>query len=887
MPGYTFHLIPHTHWDREWYLPQSVFLPRLVSALDDLLDRLASDPDLTFLLDGQTVLLEDYLQLRPQRASAVSELVPAGRLQIGPWYVLADEMIPSGESLFRNLLTGKSDCARFGRRTDVLYSPDAFGHPAAWPQIAGEFGIRFGVIWRGLGGEPGQECDLYRWRGPDGREILLYHLPPDGYEVGAALPADPERLPRAWAHVRTSLVSRAATRQIAVFVGADHHAAHPDLSRLRSLLAQLESGSEVRISRLADFFAAAATEAATTAVLQGELRWSYGYTWTLQGVHATRAPLKRRHARAELALLRSAEPLIALCAAFRQADSRAVLRHAWRLLVQSEFHDSIGGCTSDEVAARVAVRLDDAERVAGEIGRSAFNRIIGNDADRSRSDPDAAGPQLVLWNPVPRRRSGVVVADISWFRRDVLVGPPGDRLPREGPKLRPFHFLGGENGIALQPMARYRTQERLDASRHYPDQDEVDCVRVAFQVPEQTGFGFSALDPEAGELVPKGSAWANGRRLGNEFVELVIARNGTIDLIDRRSRQRYPNLFSLESGLDEGDTYSYAPPKRDDRQQSRGPAAVRVLAPGPLVAASEVRWRMPAGRNPGGRGHGSVSVCLTVSLHAGSPGVRCTYQIDNQALDHRLRLRLPTGISSGPATAGSQFGSVERKPLDAKGRDYPREVPVATGPAQRYVARALRGRGLAIFAPGFFEYEQSREGDLYITVLRAVGELSRGGLSTRPGHAGWPVSTPLAQCLGGDRLQLACVPVTQAQVQSGTALEELWEDLFLPIRPVWLRQASPLTIPQVDIQLEGQGLVFTALKSAEQGDAMVLRCYNALNQPSVGAWHFAGPVRSAHRARADEETLYEIKLGEASRTVPFHAAPHEIVTVMVALESSG
>src|SRR3982751_3592180 len=243
MPGYTFHLIPHTHWDREWYLPQSVFLPRLVSALDDLLQRLSSQPESTFLLDGQTVLLEDYLQVRPERAAEVEQLARAGRLQIGPWYVLADELIPAAESLTRNLLAGKSDAERFGGRTDVLYSPDAFGHPAVLPQLAGEFDIRFGVLWRGLGGEPGQECDLYRWQGPDGREVLLYHLPPDGYEIGAALPADSERLPRVWARTRAALVGRAATHQVAIFVGADHHAAHPEILKLQHLLGELEPGS--------------------------------------------------------------------------------------------------------------------------------------------------------------------------------------------------------------------------------------------------------------------------------------------------------------------------------------------------------------------------------------------------------------------------------------------------------------------------------------------------------------------------------------------------------------------------------------------------------------------------------------------------------------------
>ncbi|HET6777840.1 MAG TPA: hypothetical protein VFH26_03045, partial [Gemmatimonadales bacterium] len=125
MTGFVFHLIPHTHWDREWYLPESIFLPRLVTAIDDLLARLNSDPDTKFLLDGQTILLEDYLGVRPEREPEISELVRSGRLQVGPWYVLADEQIPSGESLVRNLLAGMAGARRLGGRTEVLYSPDA------------------------------------------------------------------------------------------------------------------------------------------------------------------------------------------------------------------------------------------------------------------------------------------------------------------------------------------------------------------------------------------------------------------------------------------------------------------------------------------------------------------------------------------------------------------------------------------------------------------------------------------------------------------------------------------------------------------------------------------------------------------------------------------
>jgi alpha-mannosidase len=191
-----------------------------------------------------------------------------------------------------------------------------------------------------------------------------------------------------------------------------------------------------------------------------------------------------------------------------------------------------------------------------------------------------------------------------------------------------------------------------------------------------------------------------------------------------------------------------------------------------------------------------------------------------------------------------------------------------------------------VLAPGFFEYELDRSGALTVTLLRAIGALSREDLPTRRGHAGWPVATPLAQCPGSDRLQLAIAPVTQSDLEDGTVLPELWEDAFLPIQAVWLRQATALAPASIDISLEGDGLVFSGLKPAEGRAAMVLRCYNAGNKATAGAWHFGTPVSSAHRARADERQLHEIRLGEGGRFVPFHAAPHEIVTIMVTLGRS-
>jgi hypothetical protein len=495
----------------------------------------------------------------------------------------------------------------------------------------------------------------------------------------------------------------------------------------------------------------------------------------------------------------------------------------------------------------------------------------------------SAAPQLVLWNPVPRRRGEIVVADVSWFRRDVLVGPPGDRVPRVGSGSHPFHLVNTDGAIAVQALGRGRGHERLDAPHHYPDQDEVDWTRIAFRPPEMGGLGLANLDVGDGAAPANGGAWLKGRTLGNEFLEVRVGPTGALQLHDRRTRQRYRDLLGLESSGDVGDTYTYCPPLRDRLRRSRGPVALRPLANGPLVATLEARWQLAAGRRARGQGPGTIGLRLVVSLYAGSPAVRCTFEIDNRASDHRLRIRVPTGLGTGSAVAGTQFGFEERGTVETRRQPYSRETPVATAPAHRYVTRAVKSRGLAVLAPGFFEYELDRRGDLLVTILRAVGQLSRGDLPTRPGHAGWPMATPLAQCQGKERIQLAIAPVTQSQVLSGTALAELWEDLFLPVRGIWLRQASPLSAEPIDIRLDGDGLVFSGLKPAERGQGMVLRCYNATNRSAAGTWYFSAPVTGAHRARADEHTLHEIRLGEGGHLVPFHAAPHEIVTIMVAL----
>jgi alpha-mannosidase len=352
---------------------------------------------------------------------------------------------------------------------------------------------------------------------------------------------------------------------------------------------------------------------------------------------------------------------------------------------------------------------------------------------------------------------------------------------------------------------------------------------------------------------------------------VTLERSGALTIVDRRTGERYAALLRLEDTGDAGDTYTYAPARRGRVVKSRGPIAVRRLAGGPLVAALEARWPVARG----------IDARLVLQLYADSPVVRCTLEIDNRATHHRLRARLPTGLAGASAVAGVAFGSVTRPAVRAEPAHYPRETPVRTAPAHRFVAAARGGRGLALLAPAFFEYEWTTEGDLLVTLLRAVGDLSRADLPTRPGHAGWPTPTPGAQCPGRTRVELGIAAVSASALERGDVVPQLWEDAFLPVRGYWLRDSGALTPAPTDIALEGTGLVLSAVKPAQAGSPTVLRCYNATGRKAAGAWRFGDGVKSAHRVRADERESVALVLEQRGQVVRFVAQPHEIVTILV------
>jgi alpha-mannosidase len=375
---FRFLVVPHTHWDREWYLPFEVFRLRLGATVDGVLDTLETDDSFTsFTLDGQAIVLEDYLEVRPENEQRLRALLAEGRLEVGPSYVLPDEILVGGESLVRNLLLGRRVCRRFGVEPSTAgYLPDSFGHPAQLPQILAGFGIGTFLFSRGLGDELDEVGVVFRWRAGPSEVVACQMLP--HYDNFARLTwhHDAEQRVRAIAGSFGELVRRAGGDEIVLANGSDHLPIEPELPEI---LAGLEGtfDAEFRIGRYEEY--APAPDGLPEH--EGELVGSRLQN-VLRGVNSARIYLKQANERAERRLL-SIETAAALRRLRGEATYPAAdLRLAWRDLLRNHPHDSICGCSCDAVHRDMLVRyeqldrtLDYAEREALGVGGALVNTL--------------------------------------------------------------------------------------------------------------------------------------------------------------------------------------------------------------------------------------------------------------------------------------------------------------------------------------------------------------------------------------------------------------------------------------------------------------------------------------------------------------------------------
>lgn len=417
-------LVPHTHWDREWYEPFAVFLSRLEQMMDTLLD-LAADGFPHFHLDGQTAMIDDYLARRPDRGEELAAHVRDGRLSAGPWVAQMDEFLTSGESHIRNLEMGLDRARRLGRALEVGYMPDQFGHIGQMPQILRLAGIDKAMVWRGV--PSSIDTSTFRWQSPDGSEVLTESLPV-GYSSGWKLIRDEQPFGDVVGSEVERLLPYSRDRRVVLMVGYDHAGPDPTMpDRLAN--AELPDNVDVVVGGVAQHVGAL-TWTDRLPLWRGELR-SSARAHLLPNVYSARVHQKRERGRVEALIERYAEPLAALVPGFEwPADE---LRRAWTLLLWNGAHDSACGCSHDQVAIDVDARFAEAR----EIGESIVERALSSLGEQM------SGSGVIRINPSPFERDGVPPLGYA-------VTDPAPESPLAGISLEP---LADGSGVSIDGRA--------------------------------------------------------------------------------------------------------------------------------------------------------------------------------------------------------------------------------------------------------------------------------------------------------------------------------------------------------------------------------------------------------------------------------------------------
>lgn len=818
-------LVPHTHWDREWYLTFEEYRFFLVECLDRVFQLLEEMPNFVFTLDGQVITVLDYLEVRPERRPLLEHYVREGRLKIGPWYVQPDEFLVSAEALIRNLLLGTSVAEEFGDVMRVGYLPDSFGHIAQLPQILKGFGIDTVFLWRGAD----LACDAaggpeFCWQAPDGSEVRV-HVFPAGY--GAA-----KRLFQVTADLLRRLTS-AKTGGVLLPVGGDHIAPQHDFAQALAQVAA-QRAYAFCVATFDDYVEILRhVPRETLATIRGELRASR--TWPiLAGVLSSRMPLKQANFRAQALLERYVEPLAAAAQIAKGDNLRPWLRQAWQILLQNHAHDSICGTGIDSVHNEMFVRFYKAEALGGLIAQKALEAL----SEKSAEDT------VVVFNPCPWPRRGEVQVLMPKDQVGVVLeDSAGDlkQLVSEGAVLVSKNLL---EGVQHQEALCFTFRDEFPP-----------CGCKVYRLKRSDRLLFTQ---------GQGKVSVKENIIENEFYRLIMEKDGTFTLVDKELDAVFPELHIIEDEGDAGDEYNFSPPQHQVLIRSRGVSgeiSLRSHKPWRGALRLEGALSVPTALNQTRTGRSTERVnlpfSLEVSLQAGLKRVDIALEIENLAQDHRLRVAFYTGILAERYFVEDSFCVIQRSTRLPDGVNWI-EKPSPTQPQKAFVAVEDGSKGFALLNRGLPEYEVTPEGVIYLTLLRSVGWLSRDDLSTRRGHAGPPYPTPAAQCLGRHRFAYAIYTYRGSWPQS--ELLRVAQEFCFPPRAFFLKGQS--IAPFHLLHLEPAQLVLSAFKPAEDGKAVVIRVYNPTGQEIMGQLKFGWKVEKVWAAELDERPSRELPVSQ-------------------------
>lgn len=877
------HVVPHSHWDREWYFTTSRSKVYLMKDLKDVLDTLESNPDFKyFMVDAQGSLLDDYIKWMPQDKDRITKLVKEKKLVIGPWYTQTDQLVISGESIVRNMYYGMKRCETFGGYMNVGYVPDSFGQSGNMPQIYKEFGIEDTLFWRGVSDDMVNHTD-YNWRGDDGSVVFTTQIP-FGYYIGGNIPEDPKQSEEFWQkECFEKAGGRSATKHIYFPNGFDQAPIRTNLPEIIKERNEKDPENEYVISCIEDYIKDVKSENPELEEVSGELVIAK-HMRIHKSIFSSRSDLKVMNTQIQNYVTNVMEPLLTLSYNLGNDYPHEAVGEIWKLLFENAAHDSIGSCISDTANEDVYVRYKQARDIAVnlvELHSRLIATSVKNDAEMT----------FTLINTLPQKRNDTVVV------KTYIPGGNFAILDEKGNKV-------DYTVIESRDLTDYVLSQtiKLDPSRKFYVPSQVLEATIAIKTSDVPAFGYVQYT-----LDTKGNSAKNLEKkntLENEFYAINVEEDGSLTITDKENNVTYKNQGVLVENGDDGDSFNYSPPRKDLEVFSNKSECSVEVSGSDIYDQAVIKFNMVVPKDLEERAEGKVSVNLpitmTVALRKDSKVIDFNVHVDNKGLSHRLCVLFDSQIVSSFNYADEQFGSIKRpnyyeKEMKlymasaenktekktgvqelanwANDQSTWQEPPISIEPTQSYVSLTDGKQGIAVIPQGVREYEVLDDHMIRLTLFRTYGFMGKENLIYRPGRASGEriIETPAAQLLKDMDFAFGFTTyasdINEANVDTlakayNTNIEVYTYAEFLNGRLIFSQREIEGTKESRYSLFETENkLVVSAMKKAEDNDGYIIRLFNGKNHENISdTIKFNFDVKEAYYTNLREEKTEDIKV---------------------------
>ena len=897
------HVIPHSHWDREWYFTTSRSKVYLMKDLGDVLNTLENDPEFKyFMVDAQGSLLDDYIKWRPQDKERISKLVNDGRLVIGPWYTQTDQLVISGESIVRNMYYGMKRCESFGKYMNVGYVPDSFGQSGNMPQIYRQFGIEDTLFWRGVSDDMVKHTD-YNWRGDDGSVVFTTQIP-FGYYIGGNIPEEPEENEEFWQkECLEKAGGRSATRHIYFPNGFDQAPVRTNLPQLVKERNEKDPENEYVISCIEDYIKDVKSENPELEEVQGELVIAK-HMRIHKSIFSSRSDLKVMNTQIQNYVTNVMEPLLTISYNLGNEYPHEAVAEIWKLLFENAAHDSIGSCISDTANEDVYVRYKQARDIAVNLVE-LHSRLI---ATNVKNDADMTFTAI---NTLPQKRKDTVI---------VKTYVPGGKFAIIDEKGNDVDYTI----IKSRDLTDYVLSQTimLDPSRKFYVPDQVLEVTMAIKANDVPALGYVQYSIDTQKDSHKETA--DKKVLENKYYTIEVEENGSLTIVDKANNVTYKNQGILVENGDDGDSFNYSPPRKDMEVFSNESKCTVKISGSDIYDQAEIHFDMVVPADLDERAEGKVSVTMlvdmTVALRKDSKVIDFNVKVDNKGLSHRLCVLFDSQIVSAFNYADQQFGLIKRpnyyeKEMKlymesmnnktekkagiqelanwANDQSTWHEPPISIEPTQSYVSLTDGKTGIAVIPQGVREYEVLDDSKIRLTLFRTYGFMGKENLIYRPGRASGEriIETPAAQLLKEMEFNFGFTSyagdindsdIDTLAKQYNTNLEVYTYAEFLNGRLIFSQREIEGQNAKIHSLFETEGnLVVSAVKKAEEDDGYIIRLYNGKDHKDLDdKIKFNFDIKEAYYTNLKEEKTEEIKV--ENNTISVKELSHcKFVTIWV------